>query len=125
MPNIKQIVGARVRTLRKERRLSQEALAGKAGLHTTYVGAVERGEKNVSIETLERIAGGLAVKIYDILSCLAQEEDVPRMRAYITKEIKTSQEVIMVSSRYFRQKEVPGIGIEPMTRGFSVPCSTD
>lgn len=90
MPESKELIGARVRALRKERRLSQEALAGKAGLHTTYLGAIERGEKNVSIETLERIAVGLGVKIYDILVCLAQEIDVARMRAHITKEIRTS-----------------------------------
>ena len=88
MPDIKQLIGARVRALRKERQLSQEALAGKAGLHTTYVGAVERGERNVSIETLEKIADGLGVKISDILSCLTEEEDVARMRAYITKELR-------------------------------------
>ena len=88
MPDIKQMIGARVRALRKERRLSQEALGGKAGLHTTYVGAVERGERNVSIETLEKIADGLGVKIYDLLSCLAEPEDTGKMKAYITKSIK-------------------------------------
>lgn len=54
--------GARVRTGRKERGWSQRALAQKTGLHWTYVGQVERGERNVSLYTILRIATGLGVE---------------------------------------------------------------
>ena len=56
MENTKTLVGERIRALRKEKGWSQEELGEKASLHHTYVGAVERGEKNASIETLGRIA---------------------------------------------------------------------
>jgi transcriptional regulator with XRE-family HTH domain len=50
-----------IRKARIERRLSQEALADLCGLHRTYVGSVERGERNVSIDNIERIAFSLKV----------------------------------------------------------------
>ncbi|WP_423175112.1 helix-turn-helix domain-containing protein [Stenotrophomonas maltophilia] len=51
-----------VRRLRKERGLSQEELAEAAGVHRTYVGMIERGEKNVTIYNIERIALALGVR---------------------------------------------------------------
>jgi len=48
--------GKRVRELRKQKGWSQEDLADKAGLHRTYVGTVERGEQNISIDNIEKIA---------------------------------------------------------------------
>ena len=53
--------GDRVRTLRERLGLSQEALAAKAGIHRTYVGGVERGERNVSLKNILRLATALGV----------------------------------------------------------------
>lgn len=55
------VLGVTMRHLRKRLGYSQEALAEKAGLHRTYVGAVERGERNVSLENILRIARALKV----------------------------------------------------------------
>lgn len=46
---------------------SQENLAGTAGLHRTYIGQVERGERNISIDNMERIAQSLNLDIVDLL----------------------------------------------------------
>jgi len=55
-------LGREVRRLRKERGLSQEALADLAGLHTNYVGGIERGERNVGVKALLALARGLDVR---------------------------------------------------------------
>jgi transcriptional regulator with XRE-family HTH domain len=63
MANIKIKFGNRVRILRKEKGLSQEALADRCGIHRTYIGGIERGERNVSLENIEKIAKALGVSI--------------------------------------------------------------
>ena len=59
--------GDRVRKLRVAQGLSQEVLAQKAGLHRTYIGGVERGERNVSLINIEKIASALNLSIVDII----------------------------------------------------------
>lgn len=53
--------GLRVRELRRARALSQEELAARAGLHTTYLSGIERGRRNVSLINIHRLADALAV----------------------------------------------------------------
>ncbi|MGB0929547.1 MAG: helix-turn-helix domain-containing protein [Chitinophagales bacterium] len=55
--------GESVRKLRKEKQLSQEQLAFKAGLHRTYIGMIERAEKNITLVNIEKIALALNVNI--------------------------------------------------------------
>jgi transcriptional regulator with XRE-family HTH domain len=59
--------GTRLRSLREQRGLSQEALAFKAGLHRTYVSSTERGERNVSLVNLERLATALGVQLRELV----------------------------------------------------------
>ena len=61
--NIKKKFGARVRTLRTEKGWSQEDFAFECGLHRTYIGAVERGERNVSLENIKKIADTFKIDI--------------------------------------------------------------
>ncbi len=55
--------GKKVREERRKLGLSQEALAEKAGVHRTYVGMIERGEKNITIANIHKISKALKVKI--------------------------------------------------------------
>ena len=59
--------GDRVRKLRRKNNWSQEELAKRAGLHRTYIGSIERSERNVSLINIERIAKALKVKISDLV----------------------------------------------------------
>lgn len=65
------IVGENIRRLRTEAGLSQEKLAEVAGLHRTYIGAIERGERNVSLENIVEIAHALQVKPSELLKDLS------------------------------------------------------
>lgn len=58
--------GQRVRELRKERKLSQEKLSFKANLHRTYIGMIERAEKNITLVNIEKIAKALEVEIIEL-----------------------------------------------------------
>lgn len=64
----KKIVAENVRALRLAKRLSQEKLAELAGLHRTYVGSIERGERNISLENIDRLANALRVGPVDLLT---------------------------------------------------------
>ena len=54
-------VGRRIRELRQKKAWSQEKLAEEAGLHRTYIGQVERGEKSIGVENLVRLSRALGV----------------------------------------------------------------
>ena len=59
--------GQRLRLLRKEESISQEELAARAGVHRTYVSSVERGERNVSLETIAKLANALGVPLREMM----------------------------------------------------------
>ena len=61
------LFGERVRVLRQARGLSQETLALAAGLDRTYIGGVERGERNISLLNIQKIAQALGVSPADLL----------------------------------------------------------
>lgn len=61
-------VGQNIKRIRLAKGLSQEKLAETSGFHRTYVGSVERGERNVSLLSLDKIAKALNVDVIDMLS---------------------------------------------------------
>ena len=65
--DLRKVVAVNVRTARKAARVSQEKLAEEAGLHRTYVGSVERGERNIAVDNMEALAGALELDISDLL----------------------------------------------------------
>jgi len=66
MQDIKKLFGDRVRELRKSKGLSQEELAFRASVHRTYLGGIERGERNPSLKNIKSIADALGVSLSDL-----------------------------------------------------------
>lgn len=62
-----EIFSSNVKHFRKEKNYTQEKLAELSGLHRTYIGGIELGKRNVSIETLEKIAKALEIPSYYLL----------------------------------------------------------
>ena len=65
-------VGARIRQLRKAAGLTQERLARKAGMDYKYLGSVERGERNMTLDSLERVVRALGVEPYELFAFRAK-----------------------------------------------------
>lgn len=59
--------GRRVKEERKKQGFSQEILASKAGVHRTYIGMVERAEKNITLENIEKIARALDISVHNLM----------------------------------------------------------
>ena len=62
------VFGDKVRELRKEKGLSQEELSFKADLHRTYIGMIERAEKNITLVNIEKIANALEISVNDLMN---------------------------------------------------------
>ena len=70
MQDIQKQLGATVRALRLKRGWSQDVFADKTGLHRAHVGEIERGESNVTLQTLKTIADTLGCRIADLVKGL-------------------------------------------------------
>jgi transcriptional regulator with XRE-family HTH domain len=69
------ILAANLRSYRRERELSQESLAELCGLHRTYIGSVERSERNVTLSSLEVLARALGVSVPTLLTPRHDDEE--------------------------------------------------
>jgi transcriptional regulator with XRE-family HTH domain len=72
------IFGENVRMYRNLLNISQEELAFRAGLHRTYIGMIERAEKNITLINMEKIAKGLEVKIENLLKDSKNDSKHPK-----------------------------------------------
>jgi len=84
------IIGRRIRVLRQDAGLTQAALAEKAGINDKYVGDLERGERDIRITTLGRLAKALKVPVADIL----REAEQDRLMAEIEGLIAGHDDVV-------------------------------
>jgi transcriptional regulator with XRE-family HTH domain len=66
--NTRMLFAKNLKLFRQLKKISQEELADMAGLHRTYVSSVERGERNISVDNMEKLAQALDVDIRDLLS---------------------------------------------------------
>ncbi len=68
-PRFRRSLGRRIRLIRQQRGWSQEVLAELADLNRSYVGAVERGEHNIGVDTVERLAVALGITLCRLVGC--------------------------------------------------------
>lgn len=78
MKRIRVIIGQRIRNYRTQLKFSQEQLAEKASLHPKYIGQLERGEKNATIETLFKVSGALGVPMSKLFEKIEGDSDEGR-----------------------------------------------
>ena len=78
-------LGRRIQSLREKRGLTQEKLEERTGVNTKYISAIERGQKNVTVKTLEKIAKGLDIELYQ-LTLLSEE---PESEKVVKKAIES------------------------------------
>ena len=95
MSNITKILGHRIRNHRTAKGLSQEKLAELSGCHPTYIGQIERGEKNATIESIEKIAFALNVslcRLFEKLDTETNDESNIPLACYELLSAKTKEE---------------------------------
>jgi transcriptional regulator with XRE-family HTH domain len=69
------LLAGRVRQLRKERGWSQEDLANASGLHRTYIGGIERGERNCGVDAIEKLASAFGISIDGLFGSASAKAD--------------------------------------------------
>lgn len=87
--DILKLVGRRIRDLRKERGMSQELLGEKGGFHYSYIGQIERGEKNIALLNLAKIANALDVSISQLFTYAVEEEKLTDSEVDLKEILKT------------------------------------
>ncbi len=87
MDNIRKKLGERIRELRKSAGITQEELGEKAELSYKFIGELERGQVNVSLDSIVRIVGALGVKIGDLFS----KEKIPVQKVLVKEKSPLSK----------------------------------
>lgn len=87
MDEISKLVGERIRNIRKERGHSQEELAHLASMHPTYIGQLERAEKNITLESLVKLASALDITLEELFKQIQPSPKAPT--SYTLSEIVT------------------------------------
>lgn len=112
MSEIARFIGRRIRNYRTQQGLSQEKLAELSGCHPTYIGQVERGEKNATLESVEKISSALNIPLSQLFEKLEGEETVNNIPfqcyEFLSAKTKAEQEqlyhMMLEIDNYKRQK---------------------
>lgn len=96
MSDISKLIGQRIRNYRTQQKLSQEKLAELCGCHPTYIGQVERGEKNATLESIEKIASALNIPLSQLFEKLGNgdvSDSIPlKCYEFLSAKTKAEQE---------------------------------
>ena len=103
MKGIEKRFGEAVRHWRNQRRLSQEQLAQRAGVHRTYVSDIERGMRNVSLQNIEKLARALEIPI---VTLFADPDDKPVQSAMGSEFVKQVRAAAQRSGEWTAEMEL-------------------
>ena len=81
MPNLQEVLGSKIRELRLKKGFSQESFADHCGLHRTYMGGIERGERNLTMQTVFTVANGLGLTMSELLAGIEKQAESPPTRS--------------------------------------------
>ena len=102
MSDLAKIVGQRIRNYRTQLGLSQEKLAELSGCHPTYIGQLERGEKNATLESIDKVASSLKISLSKLFENLGDESTNERnipLECYeflLTKSQEEQEQIIKI-----------------------------
>jgi transcriptional regulator with XRE-family HTH domain len=85
VPSLQTALGSRIRGLRLQKGFSQESFADHCGLHRTYMGSIERGERNLTIQTVLTVAEGLGISMADLLLGIEKEIEAAKPTVHAKK----------------------------------------
>ncbi len=108
MENIRERLGKRIRTLRKAKGLTQEGLGERANLNYKYIGEIERGEVNSSVETLAAMANALDISISQLFE---DESRLPLDHQLPPKDIQLIKEALPLLNQMFSDCEAKDLGL--------------
>ena len=102
MNDLAKTVGRRIRNYRTQLGLSQEKLAELSGCHPTYIGQLERGEKNATLESLDKVAASLNIALSELLANLGgkttAERNLPQecYELLLTKSKEEQEQILQI-----------------------------
>lgn len=102
MDDILKLIGERLKIIRKARGLTQEELAEKADLQHTLIGLAERGERNISLLTLQKILNGLEISPVSLFNY----EDIEEMNNVLNEDRLLGKYKALIKNRSYDEKEL-------------------
>lgn len=102
MDQLINLVGMNIKEIRKQKNMTQEELAEKCGLQTSYLAGVERGDRNITLQTLEKIVAGLEINSKELFEVdLAFQNlslEIEQLISVFTNQLKkkSEQEILLV-----------------------------
>jgi len=85
--NTLKAIGKRIQSLREAKKLTQEDMEEKIGINARYLSAIENGKRNVTVDTLEKIAKGLGIELYELFLCWEGEDSDRAIRTALEKAL--------------------------------------
>lgn len=89
---IKQLIGVRIKSLRRSKGMSQEYLAEKMGISSKYLSSIERGKENPTLDTFIKLAEVLEIELSEIFNFSHEGKSVKDLKAFIAGLIKGNDE---------------------------------